>query len=213
MHLTKVLMLWYKYGMSRVHIILLKVSFGLLGFSAIVTEIAVLIERSTFNFINFFSYFTVLSNIFAALTLFISAYYLASRKKSANLAHIRGATTLYMIVTGVVFSLLLANFESSTLTAVPWDNIVLHYIMPIVVILDWLLDRPYSKVSFQKALYWLVFPLIYIAYSLLRGAATGWYPYPFLNPAHTNYQAVIATVLTIFIGGIAVIYFLTRVKK
>ncbi len=33
---------------------------------------------------------------------------------------------------------------------------------------------------------WTIFPLLYLAYTLIRGAIVGFYPYPFLNPAHTE---------------------------
>jgi hypothetical protein len=38
----------------------------------------------------------------------------------------------------------------------------------------------------------LAFPSAYLAYVILRGADTGWYPYPFLNPAHVGGYAGVA---------------------
>jgi hypothetical protein len=65
----------------------------------------------------------------------------------------------------------------------PWVNIVLHYIMPVVMVVDWLVLPPKTTLSLQQTAYWLIYPLVYLVYTLVRGAAVGFYPYPFLNPA------------------------------
>lgn len=33
---------------------------------------------------------------------------------------------------------------------------------------------------------WLIIPLLYSGYSIIRGAISGWYPYPFFNPAQSG---------------------------
>lgn len=174
--------------------------FALLGLSAVVTEIAVLIERGKFVPANFFSFFTIESNLFAVVILILSALALARGKQGKAIAMLRGASTLYMIVVGVVFSLLLSGLDVE-LTAVPWDNTVLHYILPIVVALDWLLDIPKVRIAFKQALVWVAFPIVYVVYSLIRGNAIGWYPYPFLNPDTHGYASVITTSIILTVGA------------
>src|SRR5688572_23655520 len=105
-----------------------KIFFGLLGLSAIVTEIAVLVERGRFIPSNFFSFFTIESNLFAVLILLLSALALSRDSKSKREDIVRGANTLNMVVVGIVFPLLLSGLKNVEFTAVPWDNIVLHYI-------------------------------------------------------------------------------------
>ena len=178
-----------------------KLFFALVGFAAVITEIATLVERGTFNPLNFFSYFTIESNLLAVGSLLVSAMMLAANHNCKRLDFFRGAITLYMITTGIIFSVLLAGIENATLTAVPWDNIVLHYIMPIVLAADWLLDRPKAVVKFKTACLWLLFPLAYFAYSIVRGSITGWYPYPFLNADTNGYGKLSATslIITVFL--------------
>ncbi|HEY7849859.1 MAG TPA: Pr6Pr family membrane protein, partial [Ktedonobacterales bacterium] len=53
----------------------------------------------------------------------------------------------------------------------------------IVVVADWLYQPPLAKLSMRQLGYWLIYPFLYLAYSLIRGAIVGFYPYPFLNPA------------------------------
>ncbi len=54
--------------------------------------------------------------------------------------------------------------------------------MPVGVALDWWIDPPRARISLRRALIWLVFPILYLGCSLVRGRLVGWYPYPFLNP-------------------------------
>lgn len=43
-----------------------------------------------------------------------------------------------MLLTGTVYSLLLVNVDVQT--PVPWVNFTLHYLMPVAMLTDWLLD-------------------------------------------------------------------------
>ncbi|HTE21734.1 MAG TPA: Pr6Pr family membrane protein [Candidatus Limnocylindria bacterium] len=187
--------------------------FGLLGLSAIATEIVVLIGRGRFAPANFFSYFTIESNLFAACVLMLGGLMLARGQKTSGLGMLRGAATLYMVVTGLVFTLLLSGIEGAEFTAVPWDNIVLHYMMPVVVFADWLVDPPKSRIAFKKALVWLAFPLAYFAYSLVRGHFTDWYPYPFMNPSEKGYISVAGTGILIAAAGVGLVWLLSRVHR
>jgi CDP-diglyceride synthetase len=129
---------------KRYLVIFLRLFFGLLTFTAIIVQIIHVVDLHAFNPVNFFSYFTNLSNIFAGFVLVASAMYLAgSRKPSATDDLVRGAVTMYMVITGVVYSLLLSGYELGHL--LPWVNIVLHYIMPIVVLADWLCQPQRTK--------------------------------------------------------------------
>ena len=190
-----------------------KISFALLGFSAVVTEIATLIERDLFKPFNFFSYFTIESNIFAFVILIVSALALANNKRSSKLYLLRGAATLYMVITGIVFAVLLAGVEGSILTAVPWDNIVLHYIMPVVLLVDWLVDKPNKTITFKSSFIWLIYPLTYVIYSLARGKLVNWYPYPFLDPKSNGYTGVLITGLGIAALTIILMYVLTKLSR
>ena len=69
-----------------------------------------------------------------------------------------------------------------------WDNIVLHYLMPALIVFDWMITPPKLRISFWRGLIWLVYPFAYVAYSLIRGNSVDWYPYPFLDPGHRGYD-------------------------
>lgn len=184
-----------------------KIGFALLAVSSIVLEIVTLSQRGVFDPANFFSFFTVQSNIFAAVVLLTSAWFAIRQKKSARLDVTRGAATLYMVLTGVVFATLLSKLDPRLLTAVPWDNTVLHYIMPVVLLIDWIIDRPAKSPTVKTILLWLVYPVAYVAYTLVRGHFVNWYPYPFLNPANGGYDsiAIVSAFIALFAGSAAVL--------
>ncbi|HSW81629.1 MAG TPA: Pr6Pr family membrane protein [Candidatus Saccharimonas sp.] len=157
-----------------------RILFGLLVITAIAAQLQFGMQQSTFSIVNFFSFFTIESNIFAAVLFLVLAF--TPSYKSQKWAMIRGASVVFMATTGIVYALLLSGLEESLQTPIPWVNAVLHYIMPAAVLLDWFVDLPAMRLMFKKALVWLAFPLIYVVYSLGRELVIDWAPYPFLNP-------------------------------
>ncbi len=179
-----------------------RIFFAVLAVVAIVAQLMQSIEanRST---VDFFSYFTIQSNMIAVAVLFWVA--LKSDGGDGRLLRdiIRGAPVLYLGVTGIVFAVLLSDLP---LVTVPFANTVLHKLMPVVVVVDWIVDPPHPGVSFRKALVWLIYPVAWLAYTMIRGYLIGWYPYPFLNPARMGgYGNVVGTMLVILLGGVLLI--------
>ena len=154
------------------------------------------------NLINFFSFFTIQSNVLAAIILLVVGIgTLLQKKSTVPFALLRGAATLYMTMTGIIYILLLSGNEVALQTTIPWVNGILHYAAPIVILLDWLLFPPSFKLSFSKTVFWLIFPATYLAYSLVRGIFTNWYPYPFLNPLTDGWGSVVITCFVISVGA------------
>lgn len=195
----------------KFHIITLyRLMFALLGLIAIVTEIVALVNLSKFNPTNFFSYFTIESNLLAVAMFVIVAFNYSFNAGTIKKLYIfKGAVTLYMLMTGIIFAILLAPIENAALTAVPWDNIVLHYIIPIAVFIDWICLQPKVAVSFKHSLLWVSFPAIYVVYSLIRGFYTGWYPYPFLDADRNGYIQTFAVIGVLFV----MVFFATQVVR
>jgi hypothetical protein len=76
-----------------------------------------------------------------------------------------------------------------------------------VIVLDWLIDPPHVPISWRRALTWLAYPLVWLAYTVIRGGIVGWYPYPFLDPAHGGYGQVVTTVAVILVASALVCIF------
>lgn len=156
---------------------------------------------ASYSALNFFSYFTNLSNLLAAIVLLLSVLLLSAPRLSLD--GLRFLSTTNMVVVGIVFVALLRNVDLGALR--PWVNMVLHYVMPVAMAMDWLIDPPRSRLTARHLVAALLFPSIYLGYTLLRGAALGWYPYPFLNPANVGgYGGVALYALGIFAAFLAV---------
>lgn len=177
-----------------------RLGFGVLTVAAIVTQATDLWAKGTLVPSNFLSYFTIQSNLIA-VAVFLIGVARWRTTPSFTWQLVRGAAVVQMTVTFVVFALLLADTDVDT--AIPWVDFVVHTIMPIAVIADWLIDPPTHRISFGQSLRWLTYPLVWTAYTMIRGAATGWYPYPFLDPASGGYGQVAITIVAILVFGAA----------
>jgi hypothetical protein len=146
---------------------------------------------------DYFSYFTVLSNLFAAAMLLHGALRPA-HTRSRTVELLRGAAVVYILTTGIVYLLLLSGHAP----AYPWVNAILHYLMPVAVTLDWLSDPPSVHLDPARTLVmWMAFPLLYVLYTLARGAIVDWYPYFFVNPHRSGgYLLVAGDCLAVGIG-------------
>lgn len=167
--------------------------FGLLVLAAIGTQLADLSSRGVLDPLHYFSYFTIDSNLLAAAVFLI----LAARRgeRSTGFEMVRGLAVICMVVTGVVFSVLLSGTNVDT--AIPWVNDVVHSVMPIVVAVDWLLDPPRVRLTYRQGLSWVLYPAIWLGYTLVKGPIVDKYPYPFLDPANGGYGTVAIYVVAI----------------
>jgi hypothetical protein len=184
--------------------------FGLLTFAALIRAFIYSFVQSGNSGVNFFSYFTILTNLLVAIVLVASAINLIRRKPPTETDDIiRGSATGSIAIVGIVFGLLLSQMDSGM---IPWTNFVAHYLMPVIMVLDWLLHPPRSKLLLKHIWLWLIYPLAYLIYSLIRGAATNWYPYWFIDPNQSPRGwigvALFATAITL--GFILVSFALLR---
>ena len=177
---------------------IVRLGFSALVVVAIVVQIATVAAATQINVVNFFSYFTIQSNLIGVAVL-LAAAAAGSRPKSARLDWWRGAAAVYLTVTFIVVILLLSNVDVGL--QLPWVDFVLHKLFPVVVVLDYVLDPPRTRLSLRDGLQWMGYPLVWLVYTLVRGPIAGWYPYPFLDPANGGYGAVAVTSAIILVAG------------
>ncbi|WEK12970.1 MAG: Pr6Pr family membrane protein [Candidatus Microbacterium phytovorans] len=168
---------------------------------------------------NFFSFFTILSNVIAAVALGWAAA--AQLRRPGPSESALGAMSLalacattYMLITGIVYNVLLRGISlDQGSRPVPWSNEVLHLIGPLFMLVDLLLGI--SRRHLPRRSIWLIiaFPIVWTIYTLIRGPLvtnpasgdTWWYPYPFLNPhAPGGWPSVMAYVAAISVAFLAV---------
>lgn len=156
--------------------------------------------------IAYFGFFTILGNYLVAFAFAAPLIRPGSRFERPG---VRTAIGIYILVVGVIFFLLLRNVYRPTGLGW-WLNISLHYVMPPVYLLDWVLFVDKRDLAFAQIPYWLIFPLAYAVYVLLHGAASGYYPYPFLDVRQFGYAQVLLnmTGLTAMFAALGVIFVL-----
>jgi hypothetical protein len=195
---------------SRTAAIIFRLFFAALALFAVGAQLFTRHLPAGYDVVNFFSYFTNLSNIFISVVFIVSASRLirGRTESSAMDAAIRGASVVYIVFVGLVFNTLLVGADLGDL--MPWVNIVCHFVMPIVGLIDWLIWPPRRRIPLSTALWWLSFPAIYVAYTLVRGAILNWYPYPFFNPAVSGGYGGVALYCAGMLVGFLVLALLIR---
>lgn len=119
-------------------------------------------------------YFTVLGNL---ATLIIMARVVISRKIRPRRA---AAMTVVMALIGLGYHGLLAGIWAQQGLAW-WADQGLHTAVPVLTVMWWAGFAPKAGLKWYDAVRWLIWPILYADYALVRGLASGFYPYPFLD--------------------------------
>ncbi|QTC86966.1 Pr6Pr family membrane protein [Brevundimonas pondensis] len=131
--------------------------------------------------LNFFSYFTILSNILAALALTAPVVAPNSRLGRWSASEgVRAAVAMFIVVVGVVYHFLLAGIWAPQGWSLLANNL-LHYVMPAAFVADWLFFTPKGRLRWIDPVKWVVPVLIYGGWTLLHGKLSGWWPYWFTD--------------------------------
>ena len=175
--------------------------FGLLALGALATENIVRIVRGTYESGDLWNYFTYQSNFIAMIAMLTSSYAIWKGKNWLATDVLRGAATLYMVITGVVFALLVHNASP----AVAIDNNIMHQVIPAAMFIGWIIHQPATRISFARSLKWLIYPLAYAVYASVYGAVTGKYFYSFLDPAtNGGIEGVLLIIAALVAFGVVV---------
>lgn len=176
---------------------------------AVVLQFDLMLAGSIHTFpettIRFFSFFTILTNtLVTGYFFYISGK--ALRRKTPGPYHFGTLTaiTVYITIVGLVYQMLLRHTWQPTGLQKVVDE-MLHSLNPALVIIYWLLNRKAGPLKYNRIGPWLIYPLVYLAYVLIRGHFSGFYPYPFLDVAGIGMPRVVVncagmTVLFIIIA-------------
>ena len=112
--------------------------------------------------VDFFSFFTILSNVGAVVVMLIGAVVLVARRgvDPGWFVLLRASIATYMIITGIVYNLLLRNIQLPQGQTLEWSNEILHVAVPIALLLDWLLAPGRGAIAWNQLWKFLVFPLV-----------------------------------------------------
>jgi hypothetical protein len=141
------------------------------------------------------AYFTILTNLgVAAAMLAVARGWRMGGRFAAGLV-------LSMTVVALVYHLVLARLWHPEGMAW-WADQGLHSAVPLAVCLWWLAFAD-KRIGWRDLPLWLIWPALYGAYAMGRGAVTGVWAYPFLDAGALGYPAVslnIGLLLAVFAG-------------
>lgn len=160
------------------------------------------------------AYYTSQSNLFV-LGYFGAALYWMIRRRSpaAPAPRLRGAVTLWIVITGLISHFLLENGASplpGLVAGDPWERLAnwslffLHYVSPAMVLLDWVLFGPRRRVRWRDLWLWLIYPFAYGVGYTFRALLLPWvparYPYFFLDPGQVGgYGGLVVYMLVLLV--------------
>ncbi|MET7278019.1 Pr6Pr family membrane protein [Kribbella sp. NPDC005582] len=139
--------------------------------------------------LNVFAYFTIQSNILLGATVLLDP-------RSTLVKTLRLNGVLCIAVTGIVYHLVLAGSDNPTGWAAV-ANFLLHTATPVLGVLGWALFGPRGRTDLRIVGWSLVFPLLWLAFTLIRGEFVGFYPYPFIDVTELGYGQVILNCLLV----------------
>jgi len=153
--------------------------------------------------IRYFSYMTIWSNIVVAMAFFFPLFFPSSRLSFfIDKPIVQGGLLVYIFVVMLLNHFFLAGIVR--FTGMQWVvDRFLHYIIPVLYIVFWIFYGKKGRQEYSNCIRWLIFPLIYILYVLIRGAIIDQYPYPFIDVTELGYAVVLRN--SVLIGVVYVI--------
>ena len=140
--------------------------------------------------VSFFSYFTVLTNTLAATVLTCE---LSSRESAARRWFLQpwvsSGVAVSIAVVGLAYNVLLRHLWHPE----GWQWLadeLMHDVMPLLFLVYWWFYVPKGTLRLRHIGLWVIYPLVYFAYSLLRGHELAVYPYPFVDVGTLGYPQV-----------------------
>lgn len=167
--------------------------------------------------INYFSFFTIQCNMLVAITCTCAAFFSGSGAgRFFSSLSIQTAIALYIFIVALVYNTVLRGLVVHNGWSLFLDT-MLHVAIPILYLLYWGFMRPKGNLEYRNGLSWVIFPVAYLIYSLIRGAIVHWYPYPFLNADESGYKQVsinvVVMIAVFFIAGIILIAITRKLKQ
>lgn len=163
--------------------------------------------------VRFFSFFTILTNTLVALYFSSKAFEL--KRFPFSIFHKAGALTAittFILIVGLVYQIALRGIWQPSGLQYLVDEL-LHSVVPLWVLIYWGFIVSNIDLKFKPVSNWIIYPICYLLFVLIRGHFSGFYPYPFLNIANIGYLNTfqnIGLIILLFLSILALLVFLGK---
>lgn len=155
--------------------------------------------------VRYFSYFTILTNLLVAVLTTSLIKKEGRLTKFFSNQSTQTATAVYVFIVGLIYNLILRSAWHPQGLQKLADEL-LHVINPVLFIMFWALFSNRYPLKWRVISGWLIYPLLYVAFVLIRAVLSGFYPYPFLDMNKIGSSAVFKNCM-----GITVLFIITSV--
>lgn len=187
--------------------------------STVVIQVSDRLVHNAFSPGEYFSYFTIETSLINIVVFAVGGVMAWRHREDTRLyTTIRMSALAYAVVTAGVYNLLLRGVPCVGYAGLQWPNEIIHVWVPILILADWLFSPGRPALPWKALRVVLIYPVVWLAWSLLRGAVTSVYPYPFLDPAGSGgWPSVIAYIvgLSVFLlalSALAILYSRRRAR-
>jgi len=154
--------------------------------------------------VSFFSYFTILTNTLVATVLTCAVTHRESAARRWFLQPwVSSGIAVSIAVVGLAYSILLRHLWHPQGWQFVADEL-LHDVMPLMFLGYWWCCVPKGTLRLWHLPLWLIYPLVYFIYALLRGHLLGAYAYPFIDVALLGYAQVFINAGGIMVGFVLI---------
>jgi hypothetical protein len=157
---------------------------------------------TTSRVLNVFVFFTIQSNLIVGVTTLLLALKLERTSMWFRVFRLMGLVGI--TVTGIVYHVAIRAFLELDTWGLFADQL-LHTVVPILAVVGWLVFGPRGLTSVRVAALTVLFPLVWFACTLTRGAIIDWYPYTFIDVNTLGYLkvAINAVWIALLVFGLA----------
>lgn len=180
----------------------LNILFAIIGWFAVISQFILMVENRTTSIlemtIRFVSFFTILTN--TLVSIYFTYQIFDRKRKTKNIFNQPGsltAITIYITVVGLVYQVVLRHIWQPTGLQMIVDEL-LHTLIPTLVIIYWILYEQKPGLEWNKIPGFLLYPLFYLTFILLRGEFSGFYPYPFVNVLELGWPQTLINIVALF---------------
>ena len=190
---------------------------AVIGWFALLLQLVLIIQNRAATIpetvVRYFSFFTILTNILVAVSFTaVFANDIAAKNSFFTRPKTLTATAVYITIVGIIYNTVLRFIWVPT----GWDmvaNELLHLIIPVAFILFWLKFVPKQNMEWKNILPWLIYPLVYLIYTLIRGSFANWYPYPFIDVAAIGYSKALVNSAMVTVAFVVVALLFVGITK